>query len=372
MKLEPFRMERMQSVWENRVAHNLSESGVHPLQVSDLETDLQDVRLGYPQSNGPAELRELISRLYSDCTPDNVLVTTGTAEANHISIWALVEPGDQVAVMLPNYMQIWGLASTLGAEVLPLWLRETAGRWAPDFDALQRTLTDRTRLIAVCNPNNPTGGVFTEGEMNTVCELAEKVGAWVVVDEVYRGAELSGETSPSFYGRYDKLLVTSGLSKAYGLPGLRIGWVAGPSKQIAELWSYKDYTTIGPGPVSVRLAEAALEPQRHAKILERTRSVLKKQLPIIENWAKDQGVFELIPPLAGAIVYLKYNLDIDSLDLVERLRQEKSVLIVPGEHFHMERYLRIGYGGPVEDLEEGLALFGELLDTIRAEVGLPR
>jgi aspartate/methionine/tyrosine aminotransferase len=369
MKLEPFRMERMQSVWENQVKYNLSESGVHPMQVADLDTELGDVLLGYPQSNGPLELRERVTGLYPGSNPDNVLVTTGTAEANYISMWNLIEPGDEVVVMLPNYMQIWGLARTLGAKVVPAWLREADGRWAPDLDALAESVSVRTRLIAVCNPNNPTGGILTEGEMDHICEVAAKVGAWVVADEVYRGAELSGETSPTFYGRYDRLLVTSGLSKAYALPGLRIGWVVGPEDRIADLWSYKDYTTIGPGPMSVRLAEAALEPDRHARILERTRGILREQLPVIETWADQQESLEMISPLAGAIAYLKYDLEMGSLELCERLRRDKSVLIVPGEHFQMEGFLRIGYGGPIEELNRGLSLLGELFAEIRAALG---
>ncbi|MEE8147678.1 MAG: aminotransferase class I/II-fold pyridoxal phosphate-dependent enzyme [Longimicrobiales bacterium] len=371
MKLEPFRMERMQSVWENQVRYNLSESGVHPMRVADLDTDVGDVLLGYPQSTGPAALRELITGLYPGSSADQVIVATGTAEANYISMWSLVEPGDQVVMLLPNYMQSWGIAKTLGAEIVPVWLSPTDGRWAPDLAELESAVTRGTKFVAVCNPNNPTGAVLTEAEMNTIGKIADKVGAWVIADEVYRGAEVSGVTSPTFHGRYERTLVTSGLSKAYGLPGLRVGWVVGPQDKIADLWSYKDYTTIGIGAVSVRLAQAALEPTRHGRILERTRSVIRKQLPIIEKWAHRQEVFELISPLAGAIVYMKYDLNIGSLDLIDRLREEKSVLIVPGEHFDMGHFVRIGFGGPVEELEKGLSLFGELLSQIRSEVGTP-
>ncbi len=373
MKIERFEMERMQSTWEYQVRYNLSESGVHPMRLAELVegtdwSELKEELLGYPQTNGTLPLRECISDLYPGSDYQNVIVTNGTAEANFISILNLVEPGDEVVVMIPNYMQIWGLARSLGAEVKPLLLREELG-WAPDLDELGRMVSDKTRLIAVCNPNNPTGAVLSEELMRGICKVAGKVGAWLLADEVYQGAELDGETSATFYGWYDRLLVTCGLSKAYGLPGLRIGWVVGPPEKIEELWSYKDYTSIAPGALSDRLATIALEPARRARILDRTRTILKNQLPLLEGWATDQGeLFEMVAPRAGAFAVLRYHLDINSSELIHRLREEKSVLIVPGDQFMMDHYVRIGYGGEPEILTKGLALFSEVLESVGSKV----
>lgn len=373
MKIVPFEMERMQSTWENRVRFNLSESGVHPLTLGELLSgeDLTEELLGYPQSNGTVELREKVSDLYPGSDPDQVLVTSGAAEANFIGTWSLVEPSDEVVVLLPNYMQIPGLVESLGARLKPVWLREE-NRWGIDLDELKRAITPKTRLIAVCNPNNPTGAILGEDEMRALSKLAGGVGAWILADEVYQGAELSGEPSATFWGWYDRLLVTGGLSKAYGLPGLRIGWVVGPADKIADLWGYKDYTTIAPGALSEKLARLALEPARRHRILERTRDVLKRQLPVVEAWARDQGIFHFHSPRAGAIFYPRYALEVGSTALVERLRDEKSVLVVPGDHFGMDHYLRIGYGAERPVLERGLALFSELLEAVRTEVGARR
>src|SRR5204862_8038726 len=184
--------------------------------------------------------RECIAALYPRATADNVVVGNGTAEANYISVWRLVEPGDEVVLMLPNYMQVWGIVRGQGATVVPWRLREERG-WAPDLDELPALVTPRTRLIAVCNPNNPTGAVLGEEAIRRVVDVAQRQGTWILADEVYRGAELDGQETPSFWGRYDRALVCCGLSKAYGLPGLRIGWVAGPAPMIAELWARKDY-----------------------------------------------------------------------------------------------------------------------------------
>ena len=263
MRFETFQMERMQSVWENRVRFNLAESGVKPLRLEELldPAALGDTPLGYPQTSGSEELRELVSDLYPGSDAANVLVTNGTAEANFISVLNLVEPGDDVVVMFPNYMQIWGLARSLKANVKPLPLREK-NNWRPDLDELAGAVSDKTRLIAICNPNNPTGVMARDDDLREICKIAGKVGAWILADEVYTGAELGDEPSATLWGWYDRLLVTCGLSKAYGLPGLRIGWVVGPADHMEELWSYKDYTTIGPGALSEKLARVALEPKK--------------------------------------------------------------------------------------------------------------
>ncbi len=369
MKIELFEMERLQSTWENQVRYNLSESGVHPLKLSELlESDdcsaLKDELLGYSQTNGTIALRETVSNLYPGSDEDNVVVTNGTAEANFVSILNLIESGDEVALMLPNYMQIWGWTRSLGAKVTPFWLREDDG-WTPDLDELERLVSDKTRLIAICNPNNPTGAILSESEMRRICEIAGKHGAWLLADEVYQGAELDGETTPTFYGWYDKLLVTSGLSKAYGLPGLRIGWIVGPSEKIEELWSCKDYTSIAPGTLSDRLARIALAPTRRAAILERTRTILRTQLPLIQNWVSQHDSFlEMVPPRAGAFAVIRYGLDVNSTELIYRLKDEKSVLLVPGDQFEIDRHIRVGYGEEPDIVRKGLELTSELMTSL--------
>src|SRR5262245_10836185 len=366
MKLEQFQMERMQSTWENLVRYNLSESGVHPASIGELipsaseREALLNAELGYSQSNGTPELRTTIASLYPGADQENVLVTVGTAEANLLIAWMLTERGDEVVMMLTNYMQLWGLVRAFGAEIKPLPLIEEL-EWAPDLDALERAVSPRTKMIAVCNPNNPTGAILTEQEMERIVAAARRVDAWLLVDEVYRGAELKRDKTPSFWGRYEKVIINSGLSKAYGLPGLRIGWIVSTPDLVANAWSYHDYTTIGPGPASDFLARIALTPENRARLLERTRGILKANYPILRQWA-EANEFSFVPPQAGAIAYLRYDLNIGSLEFVERLRKEKSVLIVPGEHFLMGKYLRIGFGSNADYLREGLELITNFIE----------
>jgi aspartate/methionine/tyrosine aminotransferase len=156
------------------------------------------------------------------------------------------------------------------------------------------------------------------------------------------------------WGRYDRVVVTSGLSKAYGLPGLRIGWVAAPATLTASLWSYHDYTTIAPGALNDALARHALEPARRERLLARTRGILNRNYPIIAGWLRDHAGFSHAPPDAGAIIYARYRHAINSTELVTRLREEKSVLVVPGDHFGMDGHLRLGFGEEPAYLREGL------------------
>jgi hypothetical protein len=372
VKIEPFAMERLQSTWENLVEVNLSESGVHPLTPRELLADegvgaVLDQRLAYTQSNGTPELRARIAALHPGATPGHVEVTNGGSEANYLAVWRLVEPGDEVALLVPNYMQAWGLARAFGGVVQewPLVEDRASGRWRPDLDALEEIASDRTRLIVICTPNNPTGARLTEAELDRIAAVSDRHGSWVLSDEVYRGAELDGHDTPTMWGRAERVIVTGGLSKAYGLPGLRIGWIVGPPSLVASTWSYHDYTTIAPGALSDALARVALDPSRRPALIARTRAILRDNLPRLEAWLHTHDpAFSWTRPEAGAILYARYHYRINSTALVTRLRDEKSVLVVPGDHFGMDGYLRLGFGERPGYLEEGLRRIHDLLGSI--------
>src|SRR3990172_4793165 len=201
MKLRTFAMERWQSAYENHVEYNLSESGVHPVTVAEIGVSAEELlngRLGYTQTNGTEGYRSLAASLYKDATERNVLATIGAAEANFLSVLWLVEPGDEAVVVLPNYMQVYGLAESLGCRIVPVWLRSENG-WIPDPDEIAAKVSGRTRFIAVCNPNNPTGANFGPDVVRAIAEIAARHGCWILADEVYRGAERNGEVTPSFW-----------------------------------------------------------------------------------------------------------------------------------------------------------------------------
>lgn len=366
--LPPFEMERWQSRHEHHVDYNLSDSGAHPYTLDELvrQTGVEagDQLLGYVQTNGTVPLRERISGLYPEAAPRNVVVTAGGAEANFLALWELVSAGDRVVFQLPTYGQTPGLARWLGAEVDSFRLREERG-WEVEPGAARRAITPDTRLVVVTNPNNPTGARLSDRARREIVEAAAEAGAWILADEVYRGAELDGRETESLWGEHDRVLVTHSLSKAYGLPGLRLGWVTGPADAAERLWGRKDYTTIAPAALSDRLATAALDPANRSAILGRTRGLLRENLDRLTAWLDSRpGLFSYRRPEAGAICFVRYRMDVSSTELADRLRREKSVLLVPGDQFGMDGYLRIGFGNPAAELEAALDRVGELVEGL--------
>jgi aspartate/methionine/tyrosine aminotransferase len=365
VKFPRFDMERMQSVWEHKVKYDLSESGVEALRLEEITRDPKEfmkTRLGYAEGVGREATRTLVAGIHPGHDADDVMLTTGTSEANFLALASLVNPGDEVVVVMPNYMQVHGVATALGARVREVWLREERA-WTIDLDALTAAVNARTRLICVCQPNNPTGQVMSQAEIQSVVRIADQHGAWILSDEVYRGAERSGEEAPSFSGRSERVIVTGGLSKVYGLPGLRVGWLVAPRARIEAAVEIKDYTTIAPATLSEALAEVALE--RRKQLLERARFLINERWPQLEDWAAGHSrVLHWTPPAAGAICFFSYQYPIDSMPLVDRLIREFSTMIVPGVHFRAERHLRIGFGMPTRVLHAGLAAIDRLLTTI--------
>jgi aspartate/methionine/tyrosine aminotransferase len=365
MKFPSFDMERMQSTWEHRVKYDLSESGVEALTLEEITRDQKELmrsKLGYAEGVGREPTRALIAGFHSGSDANNVVITTGTSEANFLALMTLVSSGDEVVVVMPNYMQVHGIAQGLGARVREVWLREEKG-WRIDLDALAAAVNERTKLICVCTPNNPTGQVLSRSEIQLIVAIAAKHGAWILSDEVYRGAELSSVESASFSGRGERIVITGGLSKVYGLPGLRIGWLVAPEAEVQAALRLKDYTTIAPATLSEALAEVALE--RRDELLKRARYLLGERWPKLEDWAAAHSrEVHWTPPQAGGICFFSYQFPIESMAFVDRLIREYSTMVVPGVHFRAERHLRIGYGMEPRILHAGLAAIDRLLTSL--------
>jgi len=358
----PFQLERTMSIWEHQVEYNLSESGVQPMTVAELLghepkliEELLSTGLTYPQTNGSIELRDRIAALYPGATRDNIVVTTGAAQANFTALLTLMDPGDEVLVMLPNYMQIWGVAKNYKLNVKTFSLREENG-WAFDPDEMQKMVSNETKLIAVCNPNNPTGHIMSLDERQAVIQAADRIGAWILSDEVYAGAEHNTDViTPTLWGDYDKVLAIGSLSKAYALPGLRCGWVAAPKEMADEIWARQDYITISATVLANKLAAQALSPKMRPQLIDRTRQFVRAGYKNFEAWfQRNTDMFTLVPPQAAAIAFVKYHRDVNSSELVDQLIHKQSTYVVPGDHFGLDQHLRISYGLSNDYVNEGL------------------
>ena len=366
MKFEQFELERNQSLFENEVDFNLSESGVHPLKLSEILTadeqkEILDTELFYGYTNGTPALRQRVADIYEkNISLENVLITSGSAEANFLSIMTQLEPGDEIIYMVPNYLQIFHLARSFGINVKCLPLRQQLG-WQWDLDELNKLVTQKTKMIAVCNPNNPTGALMSNETMDKVIELASDVDCWLLSDEVYRGAELNGIECRSFAGATEKTIVNAGLSKAYSLPGLRMGWSVGSQSYIERAWSFHDFTVINVAYLSDWVASRILEEKRRKVILDRTKHHLNHNLDMLIEWGTDISAFTFSRPDAAAITFAKLNLSIGCEDFIFYLRDHYSVLLTAGKWHGLEGYIRFGYGTPTEYVMGGLERISQYL-----------
>lgn len=376
MAFEAFEIETYLSRYEQQVRYNYAESGVQPLtlgellQLADREPQsLGDILLNYPEVNGALALRERIAALYPGASAANVLVTVGASEANLLAATTLLEPGDEVVVLTPTYLQFSGIAANLGFSIRQVPLQEAAN-WALDVAALQAAVTPRTRVVAVVNPNNPTGRILSEAEMDALVNVADSVGAWLLADEVYAGAEREQEAeTPSFYGRYERVVALHSLSKAYGLPGLRLGWMVAPDDLIEALWRRHEYAVVSTTALANHLALVALDEHVRPKIIARTRRLVREGFTLLaEQLSRHPGVFSVVPPQASALSFVRYELPLSSRQLAACLR-EHDVLMVPGECFGLDKHLRISSALPAAELLPGLERLNSLVESLMAQHG---
>jgi aspartate/methionine/tyrosine aminotransferase len=359
MRLEPFKLERIMSEWQNEVEVDLSSSGVDAALLSDfvshseMETLWSSTKLRFVQTNGPVDLRDAIRRKYPGASRANVLVTNGSSEALMILLWRLCEPGTEIVEISPTYSLVGGLAKTFGAVVKQVRLREDSS-WGLDVEELTRTVTRNTAVIYVCNPNNPTGSILSDVEMSAIVDAAQRVGAILIADEIYIGAELNGKHSPSFWGRYDRTVVTSSVSKAHGLAGLRLGWMAGPENLLSDVWRYHDYTTTTTTALSAELARMALEPERERKLLDRALQIGRRNFEVLDQWIQQHpDIVSGARTKIGGLAFIKVKSSMGTEALALRLAKTSGLLVGPGAYFGAEGYLRVGYSTP--HLEAGLA-----------------
>ena len=363
MNFQNFDLEYFQSQFERTVEMNLADSSVQCANVSDLfagedPRSLLELPLYYPEVNGTGLLRERVAALYSNASAANVLVTVGAAQANWTVCSTLLEPGDEVIVVSPGYRQVWGLAKNLGCQVKETQLRRE-NNWRLDLDELESLASTKIKLISIVNPNNPTGSILSREEMKRIVSICQKTGAWLHADEVYRGTELEGNETPSFWGMYDKVICVNSMSKAYGLAGLRIGWAVAAPEMIEELWRRHEYAVIAAAGPSMKLAEIALQPAKREMLLERQKKLSREGHAVLENWVRAQeGRFSVSQAVATSIAFVQYHFDMPSAELADHIRRKVSVLVAPGGYLGTENHLRITVGYPAQKVRTALERIG--------------
>jgi aspartate/methionine/tyrosine aminotransferase len=378
VKIETFALERWMSTWEVKVEYDIAESGIFPMSTRELldfepqaERDqllskLLDLRLGYSEARGTHELRSIIAETYANTSPDEILVTTGAIEANFLLFNALLEAGDHVVAVYPAYQQLYAVARSIGCDV-SLWKLEPDSGFQYDLDELKCLVTPKTKLIVINTPHNPTGAMLSSDQVKEIYALAESVDAIVLSDEAYRWLDLPGgdQFAPPTRDLGPRGISVGTISKPFGLPGLRIGWIAAPAEVIAKCWGMRDYVSLSPGKLNDALATLAFK--HRDRIVERTHAIVGENIPTAQKWFEEHAdLVSWTPPRGGLLALMRYNLDQPSLHLSDKLAEDYSVMLAPGSAFGYEGYLRIGVGQNPPVFAEGLRRTAVCLESLRA------
>jgi aspartate/methionine/tyrosine aminotransferase len=353
MSINPFKLERYFAQYEFKVKYLFSSSDCESLGMAELlqmaspeSLEIwQGLRLGYTESPGHPGLRAEIARLYQWITPENVLVAA-PEEAIYIAIQTMLKAGDHAVVVSPVYQSLYEIARSIGCEVTPWKLEPEGNGWRIDLNQLEDSLTDHTRLLVINFPHNPTGHTITHGELEAILQIARNHDLYVFSDEMYRLLEPNPAIRlPAVCDLYEKGISLSGLSKAFALPGLRIGWLATPESALIERWlAFKDYTTICNSAPSEILGMIAL--QNKERILQRSLKIVRENTTTAERFfARHPDRLAWFAPRAGSIAFPKWLGAGPVEQFCTEVLDQQGVMIVPGSLFDFPGdHFRIGLG----------------------------
>lgn len=370
MDVKPFKIEEWMNAYEDDAIYNLAETCVDSFTAEELismggadPSEFLHVMLGkkltYGHIEGSPDFREGVAGLYETLSAEHVLAMNGAIGANFLVLYSLVKPGDEVICVDPTYQQLMSVPASFGAKVKPLYLRERH-RFLPDLDELRDLVTEKTSLIIINNPNNPTGALLGAPELNEIADLARSVDAYVLCDEVYRGLVHDPDRYvPSMADVYEKGISTGSMSKALSLAGLRLGWIAARSDVIDECMKHRDYTTISCGMIDDMLASHALD--HYDEIMDRNLKIVRENGKILDDWVQTEPKISYTKPEAGTTAMLKVDVDMPSEAFCHELFMKNGAFLAPGSCFGMEGYVRIGYACSTRTLREGLAKVSEHL-----------
>ncbi|MFK7743752.1 MAG: pyridoxal phosphate-dependent aminotransferase [Roseobacter sp.] len=364
-RLFEYLLETTEKKPEAIVGFSLSQSPTLGTFLDDLDPNLP-LDWNNKDFRGLPDLRAHVLRqagLQDACDLKDVLITAGAAEANYLAIMQLVQPGDEIIIETPGWPQADVLARAIGATIKHIERREDDG-WALPMQALADAVSDKTRMIFLSNPNNPTGQVLGAAELHEIANIADRVGAWVLVDEVYAGLEWQGPRAPSIAGIYPRGITTGSVSKALGLQGLRTGWIICRDPQmIMDAVILRENASEIMNIMGEVIAEVALRPDRYATAMDTARAEGRANLARLNAWLDQQMELNWVPPQAGLIGLARLPSGIDSDDFAQTLLANPyRTFLLPGSAYGQPNHIRLGVGGGEEaDVEKGLKRVSEAL-----------
>jgi aspartate/methionine/tyrosine aminotransferase len=344
--------------YQYEIDYDIGESGIKYLNLNSLGLDLGSLGLRYGYHTGSPELRTLIAEEYEGFSPEQVAVTTGSSEANFAVIASLVDTSHHIVVEYPNYPSLYEVPRSLGLpyDLFPLTFEEN---FEPNLDKLESLIKAGTSLVTLTHPNNPTGSVISEKLLREVIELVEAHDAYLLHDETYR--ELSfGKPPPPAATLSDRAISMTTVSKAYGLPGIRIGWVAGPRKIIESVRAVREQVTICNSTLSEAIALSAL--RQKDSILKNAKERVQRNFEVLKRWMNHQDSLEWVEPRGGVVAFPRLKTNASTESLCRLLVTKYRTFSIPGYTFGMDRHLRLGFGGTTDELDKGLARLSQALE----------
>ena len=375
MKIEAFKVENWMDNYEGYAKYDLGETCVDSMTVKELfeicEKDPQEfldellaLRLAYGHIWGSPALRQGIASLYEDVDPDkHIVVTHGGIGANYSAWMSLVEAGDNVVSVLPTYQQHYSIPAAIGAEVRIVWLKKE-NDFVLDMDELAAQVDENTKMISFCSPDNPTGATLNREQLEQIAEIAGKVGAYVLGDEVYRALDDDGNYMASIADVYEKGISVGSMSKTFGLAGVRLGWLVCHDEEAIKLFlNRRDYDTISVGAIDDMISSLALA--NKDKIYARNLEICKQGRAILDKWVNETEGFDYVKPVSGTTALVYYDADVDCFEFCKHLDIDNLVLTTPGSAFEMEKCFRIGYAFSPSVLETGLEIIAKTLQEYK-------
>lgn len=346
---------------------DIGGSGVEDFRLRDLRDllgiardEIDEIVFHDSQTLGGPSIRKALSERFLDGDPEGVIVTHGSTEANHLVMYTLLRRGDEVVVFDPCYTQLEGIAESLGCRV-----RASALRWEngfrPDLDEVESLITPATRMVVVNFPHNPTGATLTPEERDRLLQAVERTGAYLVWDGAFTDLTYDAPPLRDPVLDYERTLSMGTLSKAYGLPGMRVGWCLGSPELLAPMIRVRDYTTLHLSPLVETLAERAIAGAD--RILELRRAQARRNRDLLGRWVEEhRELVSWTPPEGGVCGLIRFDERVGDVEsFCHRLARRERLLLVPGSCFNHPRHARLGFGGATQELEEGLRRLGSAL-----------
>lgn len=358
-------VESPEQIGYDLVRVNLAESSMRDRTLAGLgmdPADLSGLLLQYADHRGSLAARQAIAADGDGIAPDDVLLTVGAAGALFLAATALLERGDRLVAASPNYASNLETPRAIGAEIAPLRLQFEDG-WRVDLDRLEALLADGAKLVSLTTPHNPTGAEIAMGDLRTIIALAERAGAWLLVDETYR--ELASEPGPLAASLGERVISVSSLSKTYGIPGIRVGWAVCRDRGLmTTLLAAQEQAALSHSVLDMAVAEWVLA--RRETFLPDVREQVVRRRAMVRDWIAADGRFEWVEPSGGVVCFPRIaDPRVDARAFFARL-QERGVFVGPGWWFEQpDRHFRLGYGYPTDtELADGLAALSATLDGL--------